>query len=207
MHRLLIIALFLLAQVVLAQSTDGLEKSNRKAAILRSIAVPGWGQHYLNKPGSARKHYISEAGLAIAMLVGRSLADSRQKDYRTYAAANADADFAEKPDIYYVRIGAYDNIREYNEVMLRNHQLNAVYELGTGSDWDWNDDATRLEFKEIRKASNRWAKMSAYMIGGMMLNRLVSAVHVLFLTSAPFETTSTLQPMLGGGQWTLAVTF
>ncbi len=207
MHRLLLVTLFLLAQLAQAQQTTGLQQPNRKAAILRSIALPGWGQHYLDQPASARKYYISEAGLALAMLVSRSLAGSRQQDYRSYAAQNAGADYGEKPDIYYVRIGAYDNIYDYNEAMLRNRQLDAVYQLDSGNDWDWNNDINRLEFKAIRKASNGWAKMSAFMVGGMILNRTVAAVHVLFLTRIRIETSSTLLPVPGGGQWTLAVAF
>jgi hypothetical protein len=208
MFKLLVIALIFQTHLAYAQQADNVDRiPRRKAAVIRSIIIPGWGQHFLNEPAAARKYYISEAGLAIGMLVSRSLVDARQRDYRSFAAEKAGADFAEKPDIYYVRIGAYDNINEYNEVMLRNRQLDAVYQLGTGSDWDWNSKVDRLQFKEIRNASQTWAKLSAFLIGGMLLNRVVSAVHVLFLTRTELESTTALMPLPGGGQWTVAISF
>ncbi len=207
MYRLLLIVVVVQAQIVSAQPTTAERIPNRKAAVLRSIAIPGWGQLFLNEPSAARKYFITEAGLVVAMLASRSLANSRQRDYRSFAAEHAGADFASKPDIYYVRIGAYENIYEYNQAMLRNRQVGAVYQLGTGSDWDWNSKDDRLHFKEIRKASNTWSKLSAFLIGSMVLNRAVSAVHVLFLTRTNIKATATLVPIPGGSQWTVAVSF
>lgn len=207
MNRLFLAGLIFLTQLVYAQQDDMLLTPSRKAAVIRSIAIPGWGQQYLGKTKTARKFYISEAGIVIGMLVSSGLADSRQSDYRSFAAENAGADFAEKPDIYYVRIGSYDNIHEYNATMLRDRQLDAMYQPGTGNDWDWNSAASRTQFREIRKASKSWAKISTFLIGGMLLNRAVSAVHVLFLTRTGLETTSTLMPIPGGSRWTVAISF
>lgn len=207
MHRLLLVGLLFVTHLIYAQQDELPLAPSRKAAVIRSIAIPGWGQQYLDKNKAARKYYISEVGLAIGMLVSRSLADSRQRDYRSFAAANAGADFTEKPDIYYVRIGAHDNIYVYNAAMLRNRLLDAIYQPGTGSDWDWNSDGNRKQFREIRKSSLGWFKFSAFLIGGMVLNRAISVVHVLFLTRTGLETTSTLIPVTGGGQWTVAISF
>ena len=79
MHKLFLIVLLFQTHLVYAQQADVVDgRPSRKAAVIRSIVMPGWGQHYLNQPLAARKFYIFEAGLTIGLLVSGSLATARQ---------------------------------------------------------------------------------------------------------------------------------
>jgi hypothetical protein len=177
------------------------ERSMEKGAILRSIVLPGWGQHYLGNHRLARRMMTTEACLWLLHSTFKGAQDWYRQDFRAFATLHAGIGYRLKPDIYYFRLGKYDSITEYNQAQLRNRNIDAVYQLGTEKDWEWDSIDNRERYADMRRASLLAAKAASFTVGSMVLNRAVATIHVLFLsrkvgTAADFY----LDPLPGGGR-------
>lgn len=199
-HRLLI-PLIVLSCVSLLPAQDSEKPVTKveKAALIRSLIMPGWGQYLLGDSNTARKFILAEAGLWLGYFTAREAANWFEQDYRAFATLHAGASNQREPDIYYYRLGQYDSIYEFNETQLRQRSISDVYELGVGKDWQWNSIANRERYNELRKASLLAAKGASFILGGMIVNRAASAIHVLFLTRTEVETSAYWTPLQGGG--------
>lgn len=180
-----------------AQSAEGPSKGG---ALLRSLIMPGWGQHVLGDHRAARKLVLVETGLWLSYAVTRGAAGWYQQDYRAFAALHAGVAYPLKPDIYYYRLGQYDSIYEYNQVQLRQRYIGDIYRLGEGNDWQWDDPASRERYNDLRRASLLAAKGARFLVGGMIINRAVAAIHVLFLSRIGVVASARWTPLPGGGR-------
>lgn len=176
-------------------------QSMERGALLRSIVLPGWGQHYLGNHNIARRMMTTEVCLWLLYGTFKGAQDWYQQDFRAFAALHAGISYRLKPDIYYFRLGRYDSIEDYNRAQLRNRNVDAVYSMGTDIKWEWDSIHNRERYNDLRRASLRAAKAASFMMGSMVLNRAVAAIHVLFLsrktgTDADFH----LDPLPGGGR-------
>jgi len=179
-------------------------RPTEKGALIRSLVVPGWGQHVLGDQTSARRFMMVEAGLWLSYFVTNGAADWYQQDYRAFAALHAGADYRQKPDnIYYVRVGHFDSITEYNQAQLR--QRNPVYPLGTGLDWQWDQPANREHYVDLRHTSLRVAKAASFVLGGMVVNRALAAIHVLLLSRLERSPAAYGMPFPDGGGITFTI--
>lgn len=182
-----------------AQAVDPAAK---KSALVRSLILPGWGQHYLGAPLAARRLAVTEAGLWLGFILLRESSQGRRQDYRAYAAVHAGVDAISKsrPDIYYFNLGDYDSITAYNQERQRRRELDDVYTLGVGNDWQWDDPANRTRrYRDLRQTSLSLAKAATFTLGGMIVNRSLAALHILFLSRSSTPATAQLMPLPSGG--------
>lgn len=181
-----------------AQAVDPAAK---QSALARSIILPGWGQHYLGAPLAARRLAVTEAGLWLGFILLREGSQWHQQDYRAYAAVHAGVDASSKSrsDIYYFNLGYYDSITAYNQDQLRRRELDDVYTLGVGNDWQWDDSANRARYRDLRRTSLNFAKAATFTLGGMIVNRSLAALHILFLSRSSTQATAQLTPLPSGG--------
>ena len=179
-----------------AQNAEG---PSEGGALLRSLIMPGWGQHVLGDHRAARKLALVETGLWLSYAVTRGAAGWYQQDYRAFAAFHAGAAYRLKPDIYYYRLGRYDSIYEYNQVQLRQRNIAGIYPLGERYDWQWDNSFSRERYNDLRRASLLAAKGASFLVGGMIINRAVAAIHVLFLSRIGVTASARWTPLPGGG--------
>ena len=189
-----------------AQSVDPAAK---KAALVRSLILPGWGQHYLGAHRAARRLAVTEVGLWLGFIVFREGAQSYQQDYRAYAAVHAGVDALTKsrPDIYYFNLGHYDSITAYNQDQLRRRELDDVYTIGVGKDWQWDDPTNRTQYRDLRRTSLKLAKVATFTLGGMIVNRSLAALHILFLSRSRGPAEAQFTPLPYGGMVNLRWAF
>ncbi len=183
-----------------AQNAEG---PSEGGALLRSLIMPGWGQHVLGDHRAARKLALVETGLWLSYAVTRGAAGWYQQDYRAFAALHAGIDYSLEPDkfyIFYYRLGRYDSIYEYNQVQLRQRSISDIYRLGEGNNWQWDDPASRERYNDLRRASLMAAKGASFILGGMVVNRAVAAIHVLFLSRLEVAVSARWTPLPGGGR-------
>ncbi|MFC1618402.1 hypothetical protein ACFL45_00485 [Candidatus Neomarinimicrobiota bacterium] len=184
------------------------ERSMEKGALLRSVVFPGWGQHYLGNHSFARRMMTTEVCLWLMYGGLKGAQDWYTQDFRAFATLHAGISYRLKPDIYYFRLGRYDSIEDYNQVQLRDRNIDAVYTLGTEKDWEWDSIHNRERYKDIRRASLRATKAASFMVGSMVINRAVAAIHVLFLSRKPgTDADIYLDPLPGGGRVSLGFYF
>ncbi|MFB0517337.1 MAG: hypothetical protein ACETWG_12145 [Candidatus Neomarinimicrobiota bacterium] len=187
-----------------AQASNG---PAEKGALIRSLVLPGWGQQVLGDRAAARRFAMAEAGLWLGYFVTHSAAGWYRQDYRAFAALHAGVEYRQRPDIYYVRLGRYDSITAYNQAQLRQRNLAAVYPLGTHLDWQWDFSVNRQHYADLRRASLRAAKAASFVIGGMVVNRAIAAIHVLFLSRRGQAPSAYWMPLPGGGGISIRLQF
>lgn len=200
-------AVILVLSTITPVSAQLLNDPVSRGAVLRSLVLPGWGQSALGANRQARRFLIAEAGLWLSYMTAARGARVYRKDYRAYATLHAGASGRQRPDIYYFRLGAYDNIYEYNQVQLRQRNVGALYLIGGDGDWDWDSTANREQYRDLRRASLSLNKVASFAISGMVLNRVLAAINVLFLTRTAPEASWLPLPGTGGGELRLSWEF
>ena len=192
--RITLAALLALSALSAQQPSD----SARKGA-LRSLVLPGWGQRTLGADDWARRFLVAEAGLWLSMATANKWAAVNRDDYRSYAAQYAGVSNRSRPDIYYFRLGAWDNIGEYNQEQLRRRNIAAVYITGSDADWDWEGPTHRERYRELRHSSLRWDQTATIALSGLVVNRVLAAINILFLTRTMPEAAVLPLPAAAGG--------
>ena len=193
--RITLAALLALSVISAQQPND----SARKGAVLRSLVLPGWGQRTLGADDWARRFLVVEAGLWLSMATANKWAAVNRDDYRSYAAQYAGVSNRSRPDIYYFRLGAWDNIGEYNQEQLRRRNIAAVYITGSDADWDWEGPTHRERYRELRHSSLRWDQTATIALSGLVVNRVLAAINILFLTRTMPEAAVLPLPAAAGG--------
>lgn len=143
-------------------------------AIGLSLILPGMGELYAGNFSYGRYHLIADGVLWLGFggLVLR--ADWIRDDARTFAAQHAGADFTGKGENFEVDVGNFGSVDEYNETRLRNREYDRVY-TGTRYAWYWDTDENRARFKRLRIRSDEMYQGSKFVLGALIVNRLVSA--------------------------------
>ena len=126
------------------------ETSRKSGAVVRSIILPGWGQHYLGRHDLARFMFIREAGLWLGSALFSSAAGWYEEDYRSFAALHAGVEYRRKPDNYYFRLAHNDSMEDYNQAQLRFRAYGELYPEGSGWEWSWDSSQSRRQFNRLR---------------------------------------------------------
>ena len=157
--------------------TVSLESSpSRGKAFLRSFLIPGWGQKTAGAKTSARTFFVAElalwAGFAALQIRGNWLED----DYRLFAVTHAGVDPHGKNKAYFVDVGNFNNIDDYNNAQLRNREVAALYDPASFY-WRWDNEVNRRRFDDLRVRSEQAFSNSSFLIAGVFANHVISGIH------------------------------
>jgi hypothetical protein len=143
-------------------------------AIVASLVLPGMGELYAGSFESGQYNLIAEGGLWLTYSGFRIHANWLQQDAQNFANQHAGADFNNKDDQYSVNIGNFNTTDEYNQTKLRNRDYDAVYTASQFT-WQWDSDAHRTQFKDLRIRSGEIKNNSKFIIAAVVINHLYSA--------------------------------
>lgn len=132
------------------------------------------GELYAGSFESGKYNFIAEGGLWLTYSGFIMHANWLQQDARTFASQHADANFDNKDDQYSVNIGNFNTTDEYNQTKLRNREYDLVY-TGDQYNWQWDSDADRAQFKDLRIRSGEIKNNAKFIIGAIVVNHLLSA--------------------------------
>jgi hypothetical protein len=169
-------------QIPLKQSERLLvgEVENSKKSVLLGIAysliLPGLGDFYARK-GETGKYYLG-ADIALWLAYGgvQSYGHWVKNDARTYAVEKASANFSGKSAQFEVDLGNFDTVDDYNQAKLRNRQYELLYEAGSTYAWKWISADDRLRFKNERIRGDEIIRNSQFVVGALVINRIVAAI-------------------------------
>lgn len=175
-----LLAIIVLAPAVLiAQEFEPkLEMPTPRGAFVRSLAVPGWGHHYVDKSNWKRGQYhlaadvvmiLSYAGLKIR---GGYL----ETELETFANSKAAADLSGRDREFQLAVANFDNLDAYNDYQLRSRNWNNLLATVPQNEWNWESDASRFQFQDMRERVDRNDSQLPTIITLMVANRLVSAL-------------------------------
>jgi len=152
------------------------EKKSGFRAVLYSLLLPGMGELYAGNYSSGR-YFTAAEGLLWGFYAGFNIYSDWQKDnYQAFAASNGGVNAAEKDDDYYAEIGKYIDIDTYNNDKALNRELDAMYNTEQYF-WKWDNQDERKEYRNMWLASERANNNVRFVVGGMIVNRIVSAIN------------------------------
>ncbi len=166
------------------KSNDGEDNTGRKSstkAFGLSLLVPGMGQYYTGNVRTARYYWAAEGLSWLAWFGFRTYGDWREDDYIRFAAEHAGADLKGKPDWLVDMVGYYDDLNQYNELGRAIARERPYLAPSSGNDWQWRSIYDKLAFRQIKNGSREAYRRADFMLGMMIINRLVSAIHAVHL--------------------------
>jgi len=150
--------------------------------VVKSLVLPGWGEYSLDNQIRGRIFVLSETVLLLSILGSYSFAQREETEYKAYAAEHAGIDPIGKDRQFWVDIGNYSSLFTFNEEHLRWRDFNALYEDNDTWAWAWDSSNNRERFENTRIASDSWRLRGSFLIGGVVLNHIVSAIDALYLS-------------------------
>ena len=177
----------------------GADSKPRKSAFLQSLVVPGWGQYSLGKKNAALGFFGAEALLIGSMFTLRAYGESARTDYEAMAATYAGVRGDHGHD-YYVDVGNWMSVDDFNERRLQERSFDELYTTEADR-WEWDSDQHRAEMRNRRIKSDRAFNSVLYLIGGLVLNHVASAIHAGRATATRDVSESTATPV----PWTVGV--
>ena len=146
-------------------------------AFLQSLLIPGWGQKYVGE-GTAMGtvHFVTDVALWGAVVGFHAYGTWKKEAYRTFAVTHASITSEGKDNQYYVDIGNFHNLDQYNEQQRRDRDFDELY-LSNDDWWEWDSNSNRLRFKRLRIQSGNALNNRYYVLGAIFLNHVFSAIH------------------------------
>ncbi len=158
-------------------SGEGEGEKSRGGAFLRSLVIPGWGQRYAQSRKASIFFFANELLLWGGYVFEQTYGGWLRDDYRLFAATHAGIDPQGKPSSFFVDVGNYASLDDYNNAQLRRRSVSALYPREKGYEWQWDNDANRRNYRRLRVRSDEAFNAAVFFIGGVFANHLISAVH------------------------------
>lgn len=163
---------------VATTQTDGREKSGFLGVVYSSL-LPGMGELYAGRFDRGLYNLVTDLVLWGGFAGFNITAGWVRDNARTFAAQKAGVLLDGKDDEYFVNIGNYRSIREYNEQKLLERQLNRLYDESpeAGLAWNWDSEEDMREYRDSRLKSEDLYTYAQITVLGLVLNRIWSAVQ------------------------------
>ena len=190
MTRIAILALLLLLPA-------GASAGKGQGAFWRSLLVPGWGQRYAT--GGGGRFFAAELAFWGGYLGFERLREVRRDQYRAFAAAHADARPQGKDGEYFDDLGFYQSRLEHNQfARYEDGPEAAIYPLGRDFFWEWDRQASRERYRQLRNSTAGADRQALFMTGLVVVNHLFAAIHAARTASGEVRTDIVPVPERGG---------
>jgi hypothetical protein len=153
------------------------EKKSVALAALYSLALPGMGELYAGSFSSGRYFLAAEGALWLTYAIFQVRADALRDDARSFAVARAGVSLAGKNDQYFVDIGNFLSIDDYNEKKLRDRDVDKLYDPALGYSWRWDADASRASYRDQRVSSDDMYNNRKFVVAVVVINHVASAIN------------------------------
>jgi len=163
---------------LLAFPSSGAQKPTSKErgnAFLKSLVLPGWGQYDSGRKQSALFFALGELAVFSGMYAFHVRGVAKRHDYVAYAAQHAGV-VGDHPHDFYVDVGNWDRVEDCNEQRLKDREFGELYTSSLDR-WEWDSYDHRVRMKKIRVQSDKAFNAVYYLIGGLILNHIGSAIH------------------------------
>ena len=152
-------------------------KKSVALAALYSLLLPGMGELYAGGFSSGKYFLVAEGVLWLTYTGFELYGNALRDDARSFAVAHAGVNPAGKDDRYFVDIGNFLSIQEYNEKQARDRELSRIYTPEDAYAWRWNTDAERAQYRSSRiKAEEMWNNKK-FVAAAVIINHVASAIN------------------------------
>ena len=158
-----------------------IQKESKLDPVIKSLIIPGWGQKSLAKPKRARLFNYIESGILLTLISSSTFSNIETKNYIAFASKHAAISSSGKNHKYWVDIGNYNSIEDYNDEHLRNREMDDLYPDDKKWSWDWDLDSNRKIFENKRIRADQLELFATFSVGALVLNHIVSSIDALYL--------------------------
>jgi hypothetical protein len=159
------------------QSEGTYEKKSVPMGVLYSLLLPGMGELYGGNYGMGKYFTIAEGALWISYAGFESYGTWTQNDARTFAVQHAGINLDNKSDGYFIDIGNFVSVEEYNQEILRERQIFKVYDPSSSNAWHWDSDANRETYRQLRVSSDEKFNNARFVLATIVANHIISAIN------------------------------
>lgn len=142
---------------------------------LKSLLIPGWGQFSQERKNTALQFIGTEALLWGGMFALQNYGGLLKDDYKSYAQSYAGITSEGKNHAFFVNIGNYDSVDDYNLRQQIERDYESLY-LGNEYYWQWNSLQQRNTYEDMRIKSDLYLNSVVYFTGAIVINHIWSAV-------------------------------
>jgi hypothetical protein len=146
-------------------------------AVVYSLALPGLGELYAGGFDRGKYFLIAESGLWLTFTSFELYGHWLQNDARAFAASHASASIDGKDDQFFVNVGNFTNVYEYNEKKLRDRDVADLYDPNGSFFWQWDNDQSRMRFRDLRVKSDNVFNNVRFVVGAIIVNHIASAIN------------------------------
>jgi len=164
------------------------------SSMAKSFLIPGWGEIGLGYKKSSKFFVQSEIILLTGCISAFKASNLIEKKYVAYANEYAGASSA-NDDRYWVDIGNYDTNLHFDSEHLRMRDGKE----GQWSEhaWDWGNKVDkRKKFENMRIASDKYYLGGKFLIGGIIMNHIISTINSLYIIRLNEDKKLSLKPSI-----------
>ena len=152
------------------------DKISMKKAMLLSFLLPGAGEYYAGAKFKGQIFMGVEAAIWAGFLSHRVYGGWKEDDYKSYAAAHAGVINEGKDEQYYDWLGFYNSREEFNQFGRLFFPERAYLPDTDDYDWQWDSQAHRERYKEIKDDAKRAFRNANFFLGMALVNRIISGI-------------------------------
>ena len=153
----------------------------RSTVFFKSLLLPGWGQHSLGAKTSARSFLIAEAVLWGVVIGSQMHGTNLAEDYKAMAAGQASVRGTDKDSRYWVDVGNFDSIFDYNQAKLQQRSIADLRDPQGEDYWFWDATANRTTYENLRVRSDAAYERRDFAVAAVITNHIISAIHAMWM--------------------------
>ena len=187
-----VVILFFFTELMICQPVN----KNSLDPVIKSFLVPGWGQNELGYKSRSKKYIYVEVGILLSLYTSSKYSNEIKRNYIAYAAKHAGIVATGKDREYWVDIGNFNTLNDYNSEHLRNREVGELYPQTQKWNWNWDTSKNRKYFESRRIQSDKMKLFSTFAIGGLFLNHFVSSIDALYLKRLSTSKSFSIKPYI-----------
>lgn len=152
-----------------------------QGALMKSMILPGWGEKSMGKDSRAKIFMYTDLAIAFTHIMGKSFERWYVDEYSGYAELYANADMQGKDYSFTLNVSSYDTMSDYNQDMSNQRNFDNIYTDHQNYNWEWESTNKRYKFNKLRRNSIIAGKFAEFAIAGLIINRFISFVDVIYL--------------------------
>jgi len=145
-------------------------------AFLRSLLIPGWGQRAAGAPKAARNFFVADVALWTGFASFQIYGNWIEDDYHLLAAQHAGVNPTGKDDQFFVNVGNYASVDDYNQSRLQRRDVQGLYDPAENY-WKWDLESNQQRFDRLRVRSDRAYDHAELVIAAVLANHIISGIH------------------------------
>ncbi len=150
-----------------------------RGALLRSLVVPGWGHHYIDKSNwnRGKAHLGADVVMLVSYIGLLNNINNLESSLITQANARAGINLKGQSRQIELAVSKFNSIDEYNDYQLRSRNWDKVIPKNSQTSWQWESTAERHIFQNTRDRISKSNNQIPALITLFVVNRVLSGIN------------------------------